>query len=386
MPTLPDELITDILKLYTHAHTPSTPLQPYFIALPHAASLRLVNSTFDAIVHPLLFRSLTVLTPRDFIRYFHSEEGVLVGESELAEKRRSWVKELSICFTLPELPLKEGLVPSDVGTDLHILLYDVSNWLSPLSIPAFPAKIRYVDLPPDRAQPHYVERFSELLEACWKDLMERQPQETHQLEEKGWTLERQMYDAREELLLIEESATETIMRPFFLDVNDNPILYGSFVYLDSQIYRLGALPRQPHGDYIGFPFYHFDQLNIKDRPVIYIFRSSPPSSDVFRPYWAQQFDHARQSDDTGWVLSYPFNQRHPVNVRLLGYAQDRPARERLRDALSGMRLSGLMDESWADAVDSWRWVGEAGELSRVVRADWRLEDREMSKMPVQEDD
>jgi hypothetical protein len=39
MPILPTKLVIEILKLYFHYYTPSTPLRPYDVPLFHAASL-----------------------------------------------------------------------------------------------------------------------------------------------------------------------------------------------------------------------------------------------------------------------------------------------------------------------------------------------------------
>jgi hypothetical protein len=50
MSSLPTELITEIVKLYFRIYTPSTPLDLPKIYLPHAASLRLIDSTFHDII------------------------------------------------------------------------------------------------------------------------------------------------------------------------------------------------------------------------------------------------------------------------------------------------------------------------------------------------
>jgi hypothetical protein len=72
----------------------------------------LPSSTFD----PLLLRFLAITAPRDFIRYFHPTSGVVVGDNEQARVRRACVKEITVHFTTPELPLREGLVSLDVDT------------------------------------------------------------------------------------------------------------------------------------------------------------------------------------------------------------------------------------------------------------------------------
>jgi hypothetical protein len=80
MPVLSTELITKILKLYFHVDVPSTLIAPSDIVLSHAATLRLVDSTFLDIIDEsyLLYRSVCLRTDADWLRYFDHRKGALV--------------------------------------------------------------------------------------------------------------------------------------------------------------------------------------------------------------------------------------------------------------------------------------------------------------------
>jgi hypothetical protein len=83
MSPLPIELIIKILKLYFHTDTHSTPLSvqvPCF-SFPHAASLRLVHSSFLSSIDGtlLLFRTVVLRISEDWARYFADDSGVLVS-------------------------------------------------------------------------------------------------------------------------------------------------------------------------------------------------------------------------------------------------------------------------------------------------------------------
>jgi hypothetical protein len=232
----------------------------------------------------------------------------------------------------------------------------------------FPIKIRLVDLPPNRMQPRYVEHLERLVETCWEEFTEDQPERVKLFEEGGWTLEAELYESREVLLRGQEQATETTMRAFFIDDNDDPILFDSFSFIDSLIWGLANISRSQG---FGFPFYPFDHLDPKERPIIYIFCSSLAPFEAYRRFR----DRYRWLKKTasGWVSKFPFSDRPLINVRLVGYASEDPARQQLVDDLAQLRRDG---GSWVEAVDEWRWVREDGKLTRVMRSDSDLEDRE----------
>jgi hypothetical protein len=327
MPPLPTELIIEILKLYFR-YIPSTPLKPYSIPLAHAASLRLVDSTFDAIVHPLLFRSLTIITPRDFIRYFHSTTGVLVGDSEQAQERRGWVKEISLCFSRPDIPMKTELV----GEDLTEYGWEEwLAWLAPLSIPAFPSRIRLVNIPCPVAQTEYYEAMHALSWEAWNDWLEENGKDAGRPKED--VLQECMQFMQDEWETAQFYATQRTIRPFFLDDYNNLTSYASISLLDV------------FTDYctnFSFPNAPFSEIDPTERPLTFIYPSSLP---LHHPSsLTEDFHEAR------WLASFPFSNLHLVNVRLVGYGDsEEPARERLRGVLSEKRRDGTLgDDVWEE--------------------------------------
>jgi hypothetical protein len=349
MPTLPTELIIEILKLYFHFYTPSTPLEPYDVPILHATSLRLVASTFDAIVSPLLFRSLTIITPRDFLRYFHPTSGVLVGTSEPAEQRRAWVKEVSLCLTCPDLPLKRGITAELSGPDVE----SWGTWSAPLSIPTFPTKIHLVDLPSSSNRPRYVERLERLFQAVEVDRLEGL---------SDWEIEMPyvMCEIQDELYQIERDATRTNLRRFLLSSDNNAASYSSISLLDSQVDTFTIIFGDRH---FGFPQDPFFGLNFSDQPITYIYRASLLSSP---PLDTAQVSLHQRSDDPSWVCRFPMRQL--VNIRLVGYPVGEPAREALQEVLT--ELAGQRSErarhDRLGPIEDWRWIGENGVLCRAV--------------------
>jgi hypothetical protein len=106
-------------------HTPSTPLDLPTTSLRHAVSLRLVNSSFHAIIDHslLLFRSVLLRTPYDWLRYFDPKKGVLVMGKQ-ARRRCEAVQEIVFSFSAPELPLRKGFTPDEMGTDTQMYAAD----------------------------------------------------------------------------------------------------------------------------------------------------------------------------------------------------------------------------------------------------------------------
>jgi hypothetical protein len=155
MPVLSTELITKILKLYFHVDVPSTLIAPSDIVLSHAATLRLVDSTFLDIIDEsyLLYRSVCLRTDADWLRYFDHRKGALV-KGKKARRRCKAVRELLFSFSAPEFPLRLNLCLGDVGSDPYEFRYLFTEWFAPLSIPAFSPNVRYIDLETKTAYPY----------------------------------------------------------------------------------------------------------------------------------------------------------------------------------------------------------------------------------------
>jgi hypothetical protein len=148
VPTLPIELTIEIIKLYFDVYSSPRPhSHRRYSTLPHAASLRLVSSTFHDYldVSLILFRTVTLCHDRDWLRYFDPTKGVLVTGAAAAA-RLAAVEEIVFSFSHPELPLKNGLKVKEVGNRPDEYIGRCHEWFAPLRIPLFSPSVRYVDL------------------------------------------------------------------------------------------------------------------------------------------------------------------------------------------------------------------------------------------------
>jgi hypothetical protein len=227
LPTLPTKIVSKIINHYFHTDTPSTPLHLCDIVLPHAASLRLVHSTFRAIIDDahLLYRSVTLVTPKGWLRYFSPEEGVLVGSVEQRE-RASWVKEISLCFEKPDFPLKEGLTAEDVGAKPDS--FESIDWFQSFLYPSLSADVRYIDIIPPYTVPSYYGTTGDLTaEAMLLETGGLDSDENHDGEDLAFSL-----------FCVQGHVTEFYLQPFFVNPINHPIRYDTISLLSGRVPKL----------------------------------------------------------------------------------------------------------------------------------------------------
>jgi hypothetical protein len=87
-------------------------------------------------------------------------------------------------------------------------------------------------------QPRYIEQSQRLVKTCWEEFTEDQPERVKLFEQGGWILEAELYESKEVLLRGREQAIENTIRAFFIDRNDDPVLFHYFSFIDSQIWLL----------------------------------------------------------------------------------------------------------------------------------------------------
>jgi hypothetical protein len=364
-PTLPTELAIEILNHYFHVNTPSTPLRPSDIVLPHATSLRLVNSSFRAIIDDgnLLVRSITVVTPNDWLRYFSESNGVLVT-GEQADERARAVREISLCFSLPDLPLRDGLTADEVGED--------PGWpealvlLAPLRFPkCFESPSnnrRYIDLLPSYKLPQYESTLHELGMDAYGS--------------SGILTSEEMYGRRLRRSLddVGIKASEHFLSAFFLDVNRDPIPFGSISLLSHRVPLLvellhGEGDRQSPGvfvDEFDRPYDPFSSLPPDLRPTIYVYSSSAHPSRQPNKSLGSSFQRLTiPDDDASWAAGkLMWKRTFFTNIHLVGYSVGSASRLALRAQLK--RVEKGAGEEEKDVLSGWRWLEYDGTLTPVL--------------------
>jgi hypothetical protein len=230
MPTLPTEIVSKIINHYFHTDTPSTPLYPCDIVLPHAASLRLVNSAFRAIIDDahLLYRSATLATPKDWLRYLSPKTGVLIKGAQ-GNKRASWVREVSLCFENPGIPLRRGLTEREVTADPYP--FDAIDWFRRFFMPRFSPAVRFISILSPFPLPAYEDKLFQLaMDAYVREQGGMLGSEAEE-EEYAEELSLNLYEVRSYVTIF-------FLKPLFLGAWDHPIPYDSISLLNSDVTQL----------------------------------------------------------------------------------------------------------------------------------------------------
>jgi hypothetical protein len=368
MPTLPTEIVSKIINHYFHTDTPSTPLHLCDIVLPHAASLRLVHSTFRAIIDDahLLCRSVTLVTPKDWLRYFSTKDGVLLDGIQ-GLRQTSWVREVSLCFENPSFPLRHDITEGEVTANPD--QFDAIGWFQRLFMPSFSPAVRFINiLPPPSPFPAYEGKLFQLA------------MDAHVREQGGMLSseeEEEEYD--EELFFnlhqVKSHVTIFFLQPLFLGRWHHPIQYDSISLLDLNVTQLleqffSSRTEMFFGifaDDEGLPIDLCSQIDVL--PTFYIYPSSlHPCRSTSRP--------PPIMDEKRWLTLEPVGGGEPVyspmwknpyfkNVRLVQYVIGSPLRAALQEELR--KVEAQATEEQKEVLAGWRWLEEDGELTEIVK-------------------